>query len=105
MSRLSVLLSVAFTLPGTGDVLAEQILFRRGDSNLDGALDIADATHTLGYLFLGMPATIACEDAADSNDDGTLDLADAVHALGFLFLGSAPSPPPFDVCGRDPTAD
>jgi autotransporter-associated beta strand protein len=33
--------------------LASSEAFRRGDSNADGKLDIADAIATLGYLFLG----------------------------------------------------
>jgi hypothetical protein len=28
-------------------------VFNRGDSNLDGALDVSDPIQTLGFLFLG----------------------------------------------------
>jgi hypothetical protein len=81
------------------------VLFRRGDSNADGNLDLSDAVRVLGYLFLG-EATPTCLDACDSNDDGNLDLSDPVYALGFLFLGGAapPDPGPVD-CGPDPTDD
>jgi hypothetical protein len=80
--------------------------FRRGDSNADGHVDIADAVHTLGYLFLGSTSPLDCHDAADATDDGTLNLTDAIATLGYLFLGGAalPSPGPDD-CGPDPTAD
>lgn len=80
-------------------------LFRRGDVNQDGKLDISDPVGTLLSLFAG-GVTISCHDAADSNDDGAVDLSDAVAALNHLFLGGAalPAPGP-DSCGEDPTED
>jgi hypothetical protein len=80
-----------------------QVSFRRGDSNGDGTLDISDAIHLLGFLFLGGPAVLSCEDAADANGDGTLDLSDAVYVLLFLFQGGAAPPAPGpDTCGTAP---
>lgn len=78
--------------------------FVRGDANDDGAVDIADAIHTLGFLFSGGPAA-SCPDAADANDDGTVDIADAVAVLGHLFSGAGPLPSPFPAAGIDPTVD
>ncbi len=70
--------------------------FVRGDSNIDGDIDVSDAIFTLGYLFTPGSATPDCEASADANDDGALDIADAVHLLGYLFIpGSPPPPAPF----------
>lgn len=80
-------------------------LFQRGDSNVDGRVNVSDSLNLLGYLFLGQPASLGCEDAADSDDNGFLQLTDAVHTLGFLFLGTPPPPAPFNTCGLDPTDD
>ena len=80
-------------------------LFRRGDPNGDGEVNITDAVSVLSYLFSG-GVEPACEDAGDGNDDGRLDISDALAILGYLFLGSAAPPAPGpDVCGSDPTED
>jgi hypothetical protein len=79
-------------------------LFRRGDANADGTLNIADAIYTLGFLFGGQAAPV-CRDAADANDDGAVNIADAISILGHLFGGAGPLKPPFGTCGEDPTAD
>jgi hypothetical protein len=79
--------------------------FVRGDSNDDGRVDISDAIHVLGFLFLGSRAP-PCLDAADTDDSGILDLTDGVAINLFLFLGAAAPPPPGTVlCGPDPSAD
>ena len=87
-----------------------EVLFRRGDANADGAIDIADAVCVLGYLFGGAADPCAarvprCLDAADANDDGAVDIGDAVKILGHLFGGGGPLPPPGGACGIDPTDD
>jgi hypothetical protein len=80
-------------------------LFRRGDANADGPLDISDPVLSLNYLFLGAREP-PCLDAADSNDDGQVDLADPIWTLGFLFRGGPEPPVPGPKsCGPDPTAD
>jgi PKD repeat protein len=80
-------------------------VLRRGDANGSGEVDISDAVHTLGALFLEA-VTLPCEDAADANDDGVIDISDAVSTLGALFLGTAPIPAPGpEACGPDPTED
>src|SRR5688572_15621901 len=78
--------------------------FKRGDANVDGAVDLTDPIRTLGSLFLGT-SSLECLDAGDSNDDGTLDLADAIHTLVHLFLGGPAPGEPFRACGEDPTVD
>ena len=78
---------------------------RRGDSNADGAVELADAIVSLNWLFLGGQRP-SCLDAADTDDSGEINLADPVGVLGWLFIGG-PAPRrhgPFD-CGEDPTED
>ena len=94
---VTVTLEVVSSAPSAGG-------FTRGDSNMDGMIDIGDPIHTLGYLF-GGAAQPPCLDAVDANDDGNTDIADAIHTLTFLFAGGAPPPPPYPGCGTDPTAD
>ena len=90
---------ILFGGPGLGS-----FRFRRGDANLDGAVDVSDAIGVLDYLFQG-GQTPRCLDAADADDSGSVDLTDAVYLLGFLFLGSQAPPDPFPDLGLDPTED
>jgi len=79
--------------------------FRRGDSNADGGLDLADAIRTLNHIFAGGRAP-GCPDAADWDDDGDLTIGDPIGLLSYLFASAPPSPPPGPLaCGADPTAD
>ena len=78
-------------------------LFRRGDANADGAVDIADAIAALAYLFTSGPAS--CLSALDANDDGAADIADPISVLGYLFSGGTAPSAPFPGCGSDPTPD
>ena len=76
--------------------------FRRGDANVDGAIDIGDPIAMLGFLFSGTP--VPCALSLDSNDDNGVDVADPIHLLGYLFSGGSGTPPaPFLVCGPDLT--
>ncbi|HIA28099.1 MAG TPA: hypothetical protein EYN79_08330 [Planctomycetes bacterium] len=82
-------------------------LFRRGDINGDGSVNIADAVTVLNALFVPGSQQPECDDSADANDDGGINIADAVSLLNSLFLPGSPLPPdpgPFD-CGIDPTDD
>ncbi len=77
--------------------------FTRGDSNLDAAVNIADAVYILQNLFAQGPP-IDCLDAADSNDDESVNIADAIYILQNLFAQGPPIPAPtFPDCGPDPT--
>jgi hypothetical protein len=80
------------------------MVFVRGDTNTDSAIDIADAIFTLSYLFAEGPAP-SCLDSADANDDGALDIADAIALLSHLFANAGDLPAPFGECGIDPTLD
>jgi hypothetical protein len=77
-------------------------LFRRGDVNQDGAMNIADAIYILQNLFAG-GAQIACMDAADANDDEGVNIADGIYILQHLFAGGAAVPAPHPGCGVDTT--
>ncbi len=78
-------------------------LFRRGDDNGDGSVDIGDPIHNLAYIF--GTGSSNCLDAKDTNDDGSVDIGDPVYHLSFQFSGGPMPPAPFGVCGIDPTAD
>ncbi len=80
-------------------------VFRRGDVDGNGVLEIADAIVELQWLFLGAEPP-ACLDAADANDDGENNISDPITALSYLFLGARniPAPGP-ETCGEDPTDD
>ena len=79
--------------------------FRRGDANLSGGVELADAMSILLHLFAG-GGELLCEDAADVDDDGVINLNDAFANLLYLFRGGSapPAPGPF-VCGADLTED
>ncbi len=81
--------------------------FVRGDSNGDGFYDLTDAVFTLNFLFLA-GAEPECMESVDTDDSGALDITDALYSLIYLFnFGSEirPPPPPFPLCGPDPTPD
>jgi hypothetical protein len=88
-----------------GDCRPDSRLFRRGEVNRDGSLDLSDPLAVLGYLFLGQRDAVACEKAADADDNGALDLNDPVSLLNHLFLGGPPPAAPANACGADPTPD
>jgi len=98
----------AARLPGTlrsGSItVAAPVRFVRGDSNLDGALDVSDAIHMLRFLFLG-GVDLTCRAAADVDDNGANQLSDSVGLLHYLFLGGLPPQAPWPSCGADPTTD
>ena len=100
------LIGLAATANGTGSMRAgllgrerpglpggNQPVFRRGDTDASGSLDITDAISLLGYLFQG-GADPPCLDAADTDDSGKLDISDAIGLLSFLFQGAASRPRP-----------
>jgi hypothetical protein len=87
-------------------LLCPGALFRRGDSDASGQVDITDPIYTLNNLF-GGGSPPSCRDAADANDDGRIDISDPVSTLEILFTRVEPFiPPPGPYrCGVDPTAD
>ena len=83
-----------------GTCSLEPVLFRRGDVNEDGALQIADPVALLNFLF-SSGFTLDCPDAADVDDSGSLDITDAVYSLAYQFLGGPEPEPPFPACGPE----
>lgn len=77
--------------------------FIRGDSNIDGELDVSDAVASLRHKFGGQPSL--CPDAADVDDDGALTLGDDVSLLRYLFLAGPSPSSPYPYPGPDLTAD
>ncbi|MGQ9590331.1 MAG: thrombospondin type 3 repeat-containing protein [Planctomycetota bacterium] len=79
-------------------------LFRRGDADANGGLNITDGIFVLNYLFLGGPEP-PCAEASDANNDAGVNITDGIYILNFLFLGGpAPPAPGPDDCGPDPDA-
>lgn len=82
--------------------VAGDILFLRGDGNMDLSLDISDPVLILDSIFRGT-TILPCPLAADANDDESVDISDAIRSLAFLFDGAAALPAPFPLAGFDPT--
>jgi hypothetical protein len=99
MSRVQVFDAETLTL-------SDAPIFRRGDGNADGELDLSDALTLLTFLFQGEGQSLRCADGADTDDSGELDITDVIRLLSYLFLGDAtiPSPGP-RIPGTDPTFD
>jgi len=77
--------------------------FRRGDSNFDGILNIADGIWILNDLFQGGPTTtVNCEAANDANGDTMIDSSDATYIFMQQFLNGPNPPAPFPDCGTFP---
>lgn len=80
-------------------------LFRRGDVDFSGTVNITDAIKILGTLFAG-GTPLACPDAADVDDFGSIDVSDAVSILGYVFLqDESPADPGPKECGIDVEPD
>jgi hypothetical protein len=83
---------------------APPIIFKRGDANADGPINITDGIYVLNFLFLGGPEP-PCREAANANDDAGINITDGIYILNFLFLGGPPPAPPGQTtCGPDPAA-
>ena len=82
-------------------VIIVEPIFRRGDADANGSVELTDAVSLLNYLFTG-GAKPACFDAADFDDNGEADISDAIANLNYQFLGgSPPHAPGPEVCGVD----
>jgi hypothetical protein len=82
----------------------ESGVFRRGDTDGNGKLDVTDPIRVLRFLFRG-GVTLSCLDAADVDDTGSLNLTDPIYLLTFLFHGGSPPPSPHPGCGQDETPE
>ena len=78
-------------------------VFRRGDHDGSGIVDITDSLNRLNFLFFGTFPSL-CQDASDFDNSGIVDLTDSINELTHLFLGTVTPPPPGTMeCGPDPT--
>lgn len=76
--------------------------YLRGDSNIDGLVDLSDAVYTLQSLF-GGGGFSTCVEAIDANADGAIDISDPIFTLAYLFVpGSPPIPAPYPDCELGP---
>ena len=98
----SILFSIPLVVAAASGARAD--VFIRGDANLDGKVDLADAIAILDCLFLGQ-GCVDCADASDANDDGAVNIGDPIHWLTFAFLGGSQPPPPYPSAGVDPSGD
>jgi len=93
------------TLVARGSIVPAGALFRRGDVDDNGTLEVTDAVHILLWLFAGAGAP-GCFDSADVDNNGSGEISDVVGLLGYLFQAG---PPPMDPgptsCGLDDEPD
>ncbi len=75
--------------------------FKRGDSNVDGQLNLSDTIYTLVILFAPEGNQVTCWNALDANADLEVDITDAIYTLVYLFQGDSPPPEPFNNCDSD----
>jgi len=73
-------------------------VFRRGDVNDDGAIDVADAISGLEWLFRGGTQP-GCAATANVDGSGGADITDAIYLLTYLFRGGPPPEAPHPACG------
>ncbi len=76
--------------------LDQATLFRRGDVNTDGDIDLADPIVALIALTSGQ---LPCFAAADIDGDGLHLISDPILLLEYLFGGGEPPVAPYESCG------
>ncbi len=84
-------------------LFAQAAMFRRGDANADGRVNLSDGVSTLRFLFQGAEVP-RCRDAADADDSGSLNLSDVIYTFRLLFQ-NGPLAVELGECGVDPTDD
>jgi len=57
-----------------------------GDVDGSGAIDVADLTYLVNYLFIGGPAPVP-EESGNLDCNGEIDVADLTFLVAYLFLG------------------
>ena len=89
--------------PGPGP--GPEPVFRRGDVDGNGKLEITDAILNLDFQFIGNYVP-RCKDAHDFDDNGRIEITDSIANLQHQFVGGqGPAPPGMKSCGKDPSDD
>ncbi len=70
------------------DIIGEIGVFRLGDANSDGTVDISDPIRILEFLFQE-GGDLACERSADVNLDALVDISDPIFLLDSLFTDTS----------------
>lgn len=65
---------------------------QRGDVDHSDAINVADLTYLVEFLFFGGP-TPPCEEEGDVDDSDAINVADLTYLVEFLFF-EGPAPPP-----------
>ncbi len=65
---------------------------QRGDADNSDAVNVADLTYLVDYLFFSGPAP-PCEEEGDVDGSAAINVADLTYLVEFLFF-SGPAPPP-----------
>ncbi len=86
------------------NIVGEVTTFRRGDTNGDAEVNVADAMFLLNHLFSSGQRPI-CMNAADVNDSGAVNISSGIYLLNYLFSDGPAPRPPFESCGEDPTPE
>jgi hypothetical protein len=90
---------------GLGDACegegGQKVPFLRGDSNVDGSVEVSDAINGLLMIFAGKSAG-TCLEAYDADDDVAVTITDAIFILDYLFYDGPRIPEPFPDLGIDP---
>lgn len=74
-----------------GGIDPDGSIFRRGDANSSGTVDVTDGVFINGWLFNGGNEP-PCLNQADVNHDGAITVTDSSYLFNWLFLGG-PQPP------------
>ena len=75
-------------------------LFRRGDADGNGHVDLVDVLHIANFLF-AYGDTNECWNAFDANNDASLDLVDVLSLVNHLFFNVAQEHLRIGVCALD----
>ncbi len=80
--------------PTACDASPTNVVYKRGDINGDGCVNVADALMLQPILSGTISPPFNCRDAADANGDLSINLADMVFLLAFCRTGGPPPPAP-----------
>lgn len=80
---------------GRLDAFRAVLSISRGDYNSDGAVNIADMTSLVGYLYSGNTPAFPSPFQADCDCDGAVNISDMTYLISHMYAGG---PPPVSPC-------